>query len=63
MIKIWCVEEDGQRRLVRDDVVDDEHAARLVDQGNHGAMLRGLGHRYEAENPSANGTESETEVC
>lgn len=58
MIKIWCVEADGSRELVRDDVVDEQHAARLVEQGNHGARLRGLGHRYEAEKPVAKETEA-----
>ncbi|WP_301233265.1 hypothetical protein [Pandoraea cepalis] len=48
MYEIWVVEEDGKRVLVRDDVVDPTHANALVEMGNHGAGLRGEGHRYEA---------------
>ncbi|VVE75862.1 hypothetical protein PCA31118_05079 [Pandoraea captiosa] len=48
MYEIWVVENDGRRVLVRDDVVDSKHADALVKVANHGAELRGEGHRYEA---------------
>lgn len=46
---IWCVEPDGSRQLVRDDITDKQHVDRLVAMGNEGAKRRNLGHRYEAE--------------
>lgn len=46
---IWCVEPDGSRQLVRDDLTDQKQVNQLVAMGNHGAEIRRLGHRYVAE--------------
>ena len=46
---IWCVEPDGSRQLVRDDITDKQHVDRLVSMGNEGAKRRNLGHHYESE--------------
>lgn len=46
MYEIWCIEANGERVLVRDDVSDKILARALVDQGNHGATVGGMTHRY-----------------
>lgn len=46
---IWCIEPDGSRQLVRDDLTDKRHADQLVAHGNHGAEVRKMGHRYLVE--------------
>ena len=57
MYRIWCVEENGERQLVRDDVVEVTLLRALLQSGNHGAELRGKGHRYIAEpDPDAEST-------
>lgn len=47
MYEIWLVEEKGNRVLVRNDVIDGQHAQRLIDAANHGAQLSGEKRRYE----------------
>jgi hypothetical protein len=46
--EIWLIEANGERVLVRDDVLDPNLAQTLVSCGNQGAALRGQAHRYEA---------------
>lgn len=59
MFKIWAIEADGKRVLVRDDVVDRNLARALVSQGNSGAAIRGQPHRYvAAPDPDAVDAES-----
>ncbi|MGY6123765.1 hypothetical protein ACW9YQ_34595 (plasmid) [Paraburkholderia strydomiana] len=48
MFEIWAVEADGNRVLVRNDVVDRSLARALVGEGNNGAAIRGEPHRYVA---------------
>ena len=49
MFKIWCIEANGDRVLVRDDVSDPALARALVCQGNNGARIRCEAHCYLAE--------------
>jgi len=48
MFEIWAIEADGNRVLVRNDVVDRSLARALVSEGNNGAAIRGEPHRYIA---------------
>ncbi|WP_186042757.1 hypothetical protein [Burkholderia gladioli] len=48
MFEICLIEADGNRVLVRDDVVERSLARALVNQGNNGAAIRGEAHRYVA---------------
>lgn len=47
LFNIWITEENGNQTLVRENVHAQLSAA-LVSAANHGATIRGLGHRYEA---------------
>ncbi|WP_186138368.1 hypothetical protein [Burkholderia gladioli] len=58
MFEIWAVEADGKRVLVRDDVAESSLARALVSEGNNGAAIRGMPHRYVAvPDPDAVDTE------
>ncbi len=48
MFEIWCIEANGERALVRNDVADKMLARALISHANHGAAVRGEAHRYQA---------------
>ncbi|WP_059414438.1 hypothetical protein [Cupriavidus basilensis] len=47
MYRIWLVEANGVRTLVRGDVADIGLARALIKAGNHGAAIRHMPHHYE----------------
>jgi hypothetical protein len=60
MFEIWAIEADGNRVLVRNDVMDRSLARALVSEANNGAAIRGEPHRYVA-GPEPNAVDAESQ--